>query len=107
MSGSPKLKPAVLELRGRDTLPGEERLLAHLPEHRLQCLCGCGKIAGRCSAPPSAFDENRIGDDAGCDHVDRAFECLLEGEEVGGDVSSSETQLHHWRPLPTRPPVRA
>ena len=96
MSGCPNVKPAVDEPRRRDSLPREEHLLAHLAERGLDGRRRQREERGPVHGTAECLDELLVRDDAGRDHVDRAGERLLEGEEIRGD---GVVQRHPAPPL--------
>ena len=83
--GLPEGEPGLDELRGRNALPSEEHLLAHLAERGPDRECRQRKDVGRWSARPSALVNSRFVVRARCGDVDGPLERMLEGEQVGGD----------------------
>ena len=103
--GCPHVKPASTSLVGATRCPPRSISSPIWPNAALTADAGNGKKAGRCTARPSALTNSWFVMTPGATTLTGPASGCSRAKRYAATVSSNDTQLHHWRPLPTRPPA--
>ena len=103
-SGRTNEKPAAVSADGCVRWPPSSISTPICPNIALTATPGSGRAAGRCNARPTAFVNSRFVTTPGAVTLTGPARGWSSAYRYAATTSSSPTQLHHCRPLPTRPP---